>query len=146
MWRSNEESNGMLIITKTVENGNPIEFIKTLIEIIDIPHRISVDFAGFLVSKEGGVKFEFPSKGSSLLIFEDRPTFLVDSTEDREKIFDHFSNLDISKLKIDWMEAHDGIGLFSASGLSPSRFITTVCHVEPISVKVETLFESLNVD
>ena len=146
MWKSNEDNNGMLVITKTIEDGNPIEFLKTLIEIIDIPHRLSIDFAGFLTSKEGDTKFEFPSKGSSLLIFNERPTFLVDSTEEREKLFDHFSHLDITKLKIDWMEAHDSIGLFSFSGLSPSRLITTVCHVEPLSVKVETLFESLNVD
>ena len=146
MWKSNEDKNGMLIITKTIDNGNPIEFIQKILEIVDIPHRLSIDFAGFLSSKEGDIKFEFPSRGSSLLIFNESPTFFVQSTEQRKRIFEHFNNIDIAKLKLDWMEAHDSIGMFSLSGLTPSRLITTVCFIEPTSTKVETLFESLNAE
>ena len=139
-----EHSNGVLVLTKSIPTGNPIDFILTVIDTINIPFIFSIDFAGFFrkSSQKSTIKFEFPSPNSTLSINENQH-FYVNSTEKREWLYNFFENSNLNEIKLSWQSSHDDVGLFSASGLHADKIITCIIYVEPISVKVDHLLKCL---
>ena len=137
-----EHNNGLLVLTKSIPTGNPIDFILTVIDIINIPYVFSVDFAGFFRDSKSSIKFEFPSANSTLKIKE-RQIFYVDSTERKEWLHNFFEKSNLNEIKSAWQSSHDDVGLFSASGLYADKIITCIIYVEPTSVKVDHLLKSL---
>ena len=132
--------NGWIICTKNIKDDIISSFLIELIKTLQFPTSFSLDFAGFLTDSEEEQVFVFPSQNSSLDLYNDAKSVLLESKEQKIKLIQSFQTLTNADFLSRWYESHDRYGEFTKSGLKPQKLINLTVFLKPLHSSVIEMF------
>ena len=140
---SRHQDMGQVQITKVIKDENPLPFILDLLNQLKFPTWFALDFHGFMITNDGGIKFEFASRNSGIRFFDEGiPDIFLHSANEIKRLKKFLESMSSNDLQMNWFKSHNDVTFGNESGFSPGRLLATVIYIEPLANTVEEIFGS----
>ena len=137
----NEGISSKVYITKVISDEfNHLQFITDVLDVINCPAFISIDYHGFNQCN-GEPVFVFGSRNTSIVSNSLRNGYILKSDDDYDNLTSYFTNKSTMELLNDWFQIHAQICGFAQSDLVPSRLCCMYITLQHLDLGTPKFYE-----